>query len=165
MIGEEGWSMRRILSYLNKYIELICMMFFCGILCLSVFLQVVTRVMVASFSWTEEMARFSFVWFTFFCISYCIREQGHIGFDLIISRMGERYRHVFRLFIQIVMVAAFLYLFYITVRFIPFGHAKRAPAMDVSMTVLNISAPIGMGLCCLRSLQELIFELIRKGEK
>ena len=63
------------------------------------------------------------------------------------------------------MVVAFVYLFYITVRFIPFGHAKRAPAMDVSMTVLNISAPVGMGLCCVRSLQGLISELIRKGER
>ncbi len=157
--------MRRILSYLNKNIELIFMMFFCGILCLSVFLQVITRIMVASFSWTEEMARFSFVWFSFFCISYCIRERGHIAFDLLINHIGEKYRHIFRLFIQIVMVAAFVYLFYITVRFIPFGHAKRAPAMDVSMTVLNISAPVGMGLCCVRSLQGLISELIRKGER
>ncbi len=158
--------MRRMFSYLNKNIELICMMFFCGILCVSVFLQIVTRVMVASFSWTEEMARFSFVWFSFFCISYCIRERGHIAFDLLITHVGEKYKHIFHLLIQLVMIAAFIYLFYITVRFIPFGHAKRAPAMDVSMTVLNVSAPIGMGLCCVRSLQGFVSEVRKKrGEK
>ena len=55
--------MKAVWRFLNKYIEQILLFVMISILICSVTLQVFTRIIGRSFSWTEEVARYSFVWF------------------------------------------------------------------------------------------------------
>lgn len=144
---------KQLLHYLDQNLELLFMTFFYSILCLSVFLQIITRILVASFSWTEEVARFSFVWFTFFGVSYCIKEHSHIYFDLILNRFGEKTQMVMQICIDLVMAAVFLSVLYLCKDFILFSYKKKAPALNVTIAVVNASVIFGMLCCLMRSAQ------------
>ena len=59
-----------------------------------IFIQVVCRyVFQNSLTWSEEMARYMFVWLVYFSVSYTARREKHIRIDAIesnINRSEER---------------------------------------------------------------------------
>lgn len=152
--------MRKALKFLDKYFEIICLYLFMSILCISVTLQVVTRILVSSFSWTEEIARFSFVWFSMTGISFGIMNNLHINIDVLVGKFPETAQKIIDIVTDIIIAGVWCFLFYLSMDFVKFGHMKKAPALNISMTVLNISAPVGMFMCMLRSIQKAVLNII-----
>lgn len=66
------------------------MIFSLIVMTILVFLQVVFRYAIkASLSWSEELARYFFIWLTFIGASYAARERSHI----CVGELVERIRH------------------------------------------------------------------------
>lgn len=55
-------------------------------------LQVVTRVMGASLSWTEEAARYLFIYVIWFGASGAVRDRSHIGIAFLVNFLPPRLR-------------------------------------------------------------------------
>lgn len=98
----------KIIKGLNKSIEA----FTVGSLMLLVVfvaLQVIFRLTGFSAPWTEELARFLFVYVTFFGSIVVFAEGGHIVINFLLERLPIKIRRVMEIIINI-MVAAFLML-------------------------------------------------------
>jgi len=78
-----------------------------------VLVQVYTRYVLNSpFTWTEEIARFVVVWFTFIAASYVMAERRHIKvifFDRLLGSLG---RQIVNWFAQVVVIAVGLVMLY-----------------------------------------------------
>ncbi|WP_035779147.1 TRAP transporter small permease, partial [Arthrobacter sp. 35/47] len=65
----------------------------CGLLVATlglIVLQVVSRyVFNTPFSWTEELARFALLWFTFVSAGFVMARRIHIAVDLLASKLGR----------------------------------------------------------------------------
>jgi TRAP-type C4-dicarboxylate transport system permease small subunit len=146
---------------LDKNTEIVLMYFAGSVLLASVFLQIVTRFLMTPFSWTEEVARVSFVWFTFFGISYGIRNNSHVRFDFLINRLSVSLQVIFNIFYDLVTLAIWGLILYICVDLISFTHANRAPALNVTISVRNLSVVAGGILCAIRLLQLLIMDILK----
>jgi len=73
---------------------------------LLVLTQVYTRyVLNQPFTWTEEIARFSMVWFTFMAASYVMAERRHIRVVFFARLLGDRGSSVVNWFAQVVVIA------------------------------------------------------------
>ena len=58
-------------------------------------LQVLSRyVLDHPFSWTEEVARFSFIWWSFLGAAYVVRLNGHLGMDILVKVLPRKWRTV-----------------------------------------------------------------------
>ena len=60
----------------------------------SLFLQVVNRYILVkifhfSFSFTEELARYTIIWFTYLIAGVCLKEGGLISLDLVYTRLPK----------------------------------------------------------------------------
>lgn len=78
-----------------------------------VFLQVFNRYVLVkisniSFSWTDEMARYSMIWICYCAVGICFREGSMAQVDIIYSRLEKRSRLALYLVTRILM---FLVLF------------------------------------------------------
>ncbi len=63
------------------------------VLTLAVLLQIFSRyIMIHPFSWTEELSRFSFIWFCFLGSAYTLRQKLHLGIDYFYLKFGPRMR-------------------------------------------------------------------------
>lgn len=61
----------KILKWLDNYLELTVSVFLMSLMTVLIFLQVIMRyVMHNSLSWSEELARYTFVWLIYIAISY-----------------------------------------------------------------------------------------------
>jgi TRAP-type C4-dicarboxylate transport system permease small subunit len=72
----------------NKLISLLL-----GALSFIMFLQVLFRyVFNNSLSWSEELAKFIFIWITFLGAAICFRDRIHLKVDFLVSKLPDKYR-------------------------------------------------------------------------
>lgn len=53
------------------------------------------------------------------------------------------------------------YLFYLCLDYIQFSYMKKAPALNITMSVLNVSGIVGIGLNCVRIVQNIAMEVAK----
>jgi TRAP-type transport system small permease protein len=64
-----------------------------AVMCTVVFAQVVLRyVFNSSIDWADEVSRLAFVWTVFLAIPLAIREQLHIGMEILVVRLPQAVR-------------------------------------------------------------------------
>lgn len=87
---------------------------FLVIFVLSIILQVLTRyVSFISIYWTEEVARYSFIWAIFMGSAIMVRQNGHFAMDFLIEKLSVlkvKWINIFNQFL--ISVFGFLMLYY-----------------------------------------------------
>ena len=148
--------LKKICHYLDDNIEYMFLCFF-GLICLiSVLLQIITRTFRVSLPWTEEVSRYCLVWITFWGMSYGSKRRGHIRFELLLNSMNGKARIISEIFISLFLLVIYSFVFYYSIKFVK-SSGQLAPALNISKNIVNISAPIGIGFCILRTLQQIVF--------
>ncbi len=113
---------------------------------LTVIWQVFTRfVMRDPSSWTEELAIFLLIWIGLLGSAVALRRKAHLGIDIIVTRMSERWARITAIFVFSCVV-----FFALTVLFI--GGIKMvvvvlmnnqiSPALGVKMGYIYLALPI-----------------------
>lgn len=75
-----------------------------SLLVLDVLFQVISRYMLsASFSWTEELARFSLIWMTILGAAYLNAKREHLSMDFLYRKLTETNKTRVSILIEIVM--------------------------------------------------------------
>jgi len=151
-----------ILDHIESYICQALLVFFVVIL----FMQIIMREFGTPLYWSEELARYSFVWFVFFGATYAARLGAH-----------NRVTLQFKLFPPIVGDIAMLLTDIIWIAFngvmvmkgieaidvlIEFPYAS--PALDWQLSSVYIIFPVSFGLMTIRILQVNYIKFILKQE-
>jgi len=92
--------MKRLLAFLDKTLDVFTIIMTLGIVvCVS--LQVLFRfVLEFPAPWTEEIARYMFVYLTFIGSAIAVREKTHITIEVLVERLPLVIRTFFLLFVQ-----------------------------------------------------------------
>ena len=116
-------------------------------------LQVVSRyVFNTPFSWTEELARFALLWFTFVSAGFVMARRIHIAVDLLASKLGRKGTIVLDTFaLAMVIIASGMMAF--AGAEVAAGAARlQAPATSLPMSLVYSSAVAGFALICFHAL-------------
>jgi TRAP-type C4-dicarboxylate transport system permease small subunit len=149
----------KIIKWLDDHIEEVFLVLFSVVMVAVIFLQVIMRyVFGSSLSWSEELARYSFIWLVYIGISYGVKKQRHIKVDLILLLFKDKGRIVFNIISNLLFLSfAIFVIFYgydIASQLLAFG--QKSPANQIPMGLVYMAAPIGMGLAVIRLVQNLI---------
>ena len=126
-----------------------------------VFMQVVMRyVFSSSLSWSEELARYLFLWQIWLGASYAVKEHRHLRIeiiqDLITDPSKKKY---FELFVLILWLGFSIFLTYegYNLSVMQFRNGQVSPAMRLPIGYAYSSVPVG----CLQMSIRLVAEIIR----
>jgi len=163
----KGVSILKIFSFLNKYAEeTVCATTFLLFVILSN-LQVITRyVLPAEYSlvWTEEIARYLFVWCMYIGISWCIKDDSHLKVDMIKMVISPATLRILEIIISIIIVLFSIvmvgYGYKIFMKQVTMGQTLAASGLP--MWIVYLSFPVSALLVVIRSVQR-IFKLSRQG--
>jgi len=119
----------------------------CGILVaivLVTFIQVLFRyVFHLSLAWSEELARYLFLWLAALASAYAFKTRSHFALRFIVERLGSRVRKGIESLVVFV-VSLFLAIFIWKSIGFTFGMADQvAPSTQISMAVPYSSAVVG----------------------
>ena len=134
-----------------------------AIMTVLVFLQVVMRYVFAnSLSWSEEMARFIFLWLSWIGASYAVKERSHFRVEMFANMIQGTARKYFECLILIIWFIFSLFLTWFGTELLLFLHdsGQFSAAMEIPMTLPYASVPVGCGLMSIRLLIE-IYKIFR----
>ncbi len=94
---------------------------------------------------SEELARWLFVWLTFLGAVAALVEHGHLGTDLLVSRLGRRARRVVLVVAQLAMLGATALLLQGAWQQMLINRDVQAPVSGLSMGIFYASG-VAFGL-------------------
>lgn len=150
-----------------SYLGLICL----GGFIISVLIQVISRTFLPKTpSWTEELARYLFIYMVAFGASVAVHKKEFVAVDLIIDFLPKIIRKLIELVINIVL---FLFVTFVLLKsvlgFAILEYRMVSTAMQVPMQYIYFSMIILFGLLILSFVMEILYQvkeiLSSKGEK
>jgi len=112
-----------------------------------VFLQVLYRYVFAqSLQWSEELARYLFVWLSIFGAALALQKKGHFGLDLFYRKLSTRLQRFIKFPVYLLMgIVIFVILFH-GIILVQKTALQESPAMGISMAWAYASLPVGGAL-------------------
>ncbi len=154
------------LRWLRRAEETIGTLLLCLIF-LSIALQVVARFVFRSPPfWTEELARYLFVWVVCIGSAEVVRQRGHITMDILALTLGARIWVMLQVLLNLATAAVLVVLVW-------YGSLGAMRAMRVESVALGVpeallygALPVGAALMALRMIVLLIEDIaaLRRGE-
>jgi TRAP-type C4-dicarboxylate transport system permease small subunit len=151
-------TLDRWLSGAVRWVVIAMMMVMTGV----VFSQVLARYFFnSSLSWSEEIARFAFVWLSFLGAAMLVRRDEHIRVTLLVNALPTPLWAVARA-LQYAGVLICLY-FFVSGGFSLTGAewAQLAPATQIPMGWVYLIIPVASGLMLLWTLSAIAVDLVQ----
>nr|WP_288914314.1 TRAP transporter small permease [uncultured Lachnoanaerobaculum sp.] len=149
-----------------SYLGLVCL----GGFIISVLIQVISRTFLPKTpSWTEELARYLFIYMVAFGSSVAVHKKEFVAVDLIIDFLPKIIRKLIELVINIVLLLFVIFVLLKSVlSFAILEYRMVSTAMQVPMQYVYFSMIILFGLLILSFVMEILYQvkeiLSNKGE-
>jgi len=145
----------KFLAKLVKGVETILVIVF-GIMAVLVFANVVLRYGFNSgIVFSEEVARFMFMWLTLIGALIVMKDNGHLGMSSVVDRLGERGQRICRFLADSLTLGCCALLAHGTWKQVVIGMDDHAPVTGIPMGYVQLClliASIGMALVLLYGL-------------
>jgi TRAP-type C4-dicarboxylate transport system permease small subunit len=161
----------KLLKWLDQYFEQSVSIALMSLMTLLLFVQVMMRrVFGHSLSWSEELARYLFIWLVYFGISYGSKIMKHIKLDAFLSLLFPKKVRpyivvtgdvIFLLFAFFIIVTSYQLL----QKQIKLG--QTSPAIHIHMGFVYAAPLVGFIMTAVRQIEAIIYHLreAKKGEQ
>ena len=147
-----------VIKWLDAHLEEAVIFVALSLMSLIIALQVLMRYgFQASLSWSEEVARYLFIWLIYVGISYGVKRSAHVSVTALDLVLSPKMQRVIRLLSSFVFfLFALVIVYYGRVVCATIGRlGQEAPATGISMWLVYAAVPTGFALTCIRLLQHL----------
>jgi TRAP-type C4-dicarboxylate transport system permease small subunit len=158
----ENMKISEKLDWLEEGFIMACFAVMAVVLALQIFTRYVLNLPLI---WSEELARYLFVWATFIGAGYGVRKKIHLNMEVFFNMMPRKMKIVITIFTNVVAIFVFAYL-------IPYGISTvktqwniESSAMQIPMSWVYVALPIGCFIVCLRLIGDTVRVIKSKGEK
>ncbi len=125
------------------------------------FMQVVMRyVFQSSLSWSEELARYIFLWQIWLGTGLAVKHKKHIRVDVLMNYLSPAKQRILNDFVVVVWIGFIAYLAYVSFDLTArqFMLNQLSPALQVPMWLAYGSVPVGCSFMIFRLIQQMFKE-------
>lgn len=117
--------------------------------------------------WTEETARYIFIWTTYLAIPFAIKQRSNIRVDVVYSKLSEKAQDVSWIVVDLCMLTLCCAIFYNGVEHIQmqFTFPQITAALRIPYYIPYLILPVGFGLMTIRLFEDLYFQVRQVGIK
>lgn len=146
----------KILKLLDEKLEEVFLVIILITAVVIVAMQVVTRyVFKIPLPWSEEIARYLFLWLTWVGASYATKERKHVSIDLVYEKLPEKGQMICKVITNIIWLVFLLMMVRLSMKLtlsVASG-GQTATSSGIPMWIPYASIPTGMGLMAFRLIQ------------
>lgn len=151
-----------MLKLLDQHFEEALMTLLLAVMSVLIGAQVFMRyVMGDSLAWSEELARYCFIWCTYLGVSYAVKTKAHICVEAAVAKLPVVARSWSRIVAHIIFIvfAALVVKegYALTLKIFSFG--QTSSALGLPMGWIYLAPTTGFGLVIFRLLQEIYKEV------
>lgn len=152
----------KVIKWVDENIEEVLLMFLLVCITLIMGVQIFARyVLNNSFTWSEELVRYLFVYMGFISVSYCIKKWISIKINQVIELFPKKAYIVLQLILNIILFLFFVYLSYYSLLYLQSSitSGQVSPALQIPMSYIQAAPLLGFGLASVRALQQIILDI------
>lgn len=149
----------KALRFVDKHLEELIASIFLAAMTIVIALQIIFRFTGAPLSWTEELARYMFIWLIYISCSYAVRTRSHIKVDMLTLFFKKRGNLVLSLLSDLAFLIFSVIITYygtIVVHKLAVVNPQYSAAMNMPMWIPYLSFALGMGLASIRLVQDMV---------
>ena len=150
------------LRFLDKYFEISISVFLLLFMAALIAVQVFMRYVVGeSLSWSEELARYVFIWLIYLMISYSAREMKHIKIDVALSMFPVSWQKWVVILGDLLFLAFALFIVKTTYSLVlkQMMLDQRSTALAIPMWMIYAAPGVGFFLTSIRQIQTIIWRV------
>ena len=155
-----GRAIYRVLDNIESYICRTLLAVFVTLL----FAQIISREFFNySFSWSEELATYMFVWFVFFGASYAAKLYAHNRVTFQFNKLPKKVSNIIEGIADLFWVAFNCYFVYLSFNFVFFKMNLfwKSQTLGIPMKYIYLILPIAFTLMTIRILQANYLKLVK----
>lgn len=138
--------LKKLISVMDNILKYVLAALLIGMVAV-IFLQILTRYVFQSpLPWSEEVARYLFIFVTYLGVSRAIGTGGHIALDILTSNLKPRTHGFVNLIIDLIVAFYFAFLIYTSMLLLPIIARQFTPALNISYAFIYIAIPLGSSL-------------------
>lgn len=151
--------MVKLNNLITKVLKILIITVFLALI-ISCVLQVFTRfILNSSLSWTEELARYSFIWANLLGAALCTKSKSNATVSVVTENISNKNRKKLSLIINIltILIGAILIVFGSKVAWAV--RTQLSPALRISMAFVYMAAPIFGALITFYSIYDIYMNM------
>ena len=149
----------RTVDRIMKICEWIVLIFL-AISVLDIGLQVFCRKVLGSpLAWTEQVARYLFIWMTMLGLPILFKRGYTLAFTLLFDSLPSKMQVAVDAFIKVAGIIFSIYYFRSGIQYCLAAGSRLAPGIQVPLNVVYVAQPVGAALLFLVLLSQLIGDL------
>lgn len=158
----------KLFRFLDDYFEEILVIILLAGMSIIIGIQVFMRyVLKSSLSWSEELARYMFIWMIYIGISYGVKKDKHVKIEAVLTVLSSFWQKV------LLIISDLLFLFFAVIIVIKSFEVSNtiqnlgqlSPGMELPMWIVYMAVPVEFSLVCIRLIQSLIRKIRNFSEK
>ncbi|OLO27885.1 TRAP transporter small permease protein [Alkalihalophilus pseudofirmus] len=149
----------KLIKWLDEYVEEYILVVLSILTVIIVFTQVFMRyVLGASLTWSEEIARYLFIWMIYVGVSYGVKKGKHLGVDAFPMMFEKKGKLIIDM---IVSVAFFIFAVVIAIygMDIVLKVTRESAALEIPMGWVYAAPVVGMTLTAFRLIQKFVWQV------
>ncbi|MBP1933331.1 TRAP transporter small permease [Ammoniphilus resinae] len=147
----------RIIDSLDEYVIAVGI----ALITFMVTVQIPLRFFDMPLIWSEELARYLFVWITLIGIGYGVKKQIHVRMEFFFHFLPKKLQDILSIILNFIAIFSFLYIVPSSFSFAVSQTNILSAALQMPMFFLIIFVPISMVLVVIRLLIETV-QLIKR---
>ena len=152
----------KVLRVINNKLEEVFLVILMALAVIIVSAQIVTRfVLKTPLPWSEELARYMFIWLVWVGAAFATKERKHIRIDVVVSRLPQIGQKACTIISTIIWIGFTIFMVYIsavlTSSVMTGGQTGTGSGMP--MWIPYSAIPVGMALMLFRILQNCYYDL------
>ncbi|MCI8423917.1 MAG: TRAP transporter small permease [Lawsonibacter sp.] len=153
-------GLNRVYDGFNKINEWFVIFLMCA-MCIDLLIQVISRFVFRSpTTWSEELARYIFVWIALFGSAWCGRKHIHVRMTAVISRFPRGLLRVQQLAVSVICAFTCFYLFPYAINIFMAQSKLTAVTLGVSLGIEYIAAPVGLLMMAVQNTVDALYVLL-----
>ena len=152
-----------VVNFFDNIESYLCRALLAVFVCL-LFMQIISRELFGySFSWTEELSTYMFVWFVFFGASYAAKMSAHNRVTFQLKFLGPKGIRIIEGIADLFWLAFNVYFIYLSFTFVFFKMNLfwKSQTLGVPMKYIYLILPIAFTLMTIRIIQVNYLKLVK----
>jgi len=134
--------MRTLVEVVNRAADVLAQILL-GVMVVVVFIQVIFRFFIQQpLSWSEEVARYVFVWIIWMGAAVVVKQAGHPGMDLLTKSFSPRWQRVTEVAMALLYAATLCTMVVTGFALVYANMSQPSPAMELPMGIPYAAVPL-----------------------
>lgn len=152
----------KVLRVINNKLEEVFLVILMALAVIIVSAQIVTRfILKTPLPWSEELARYMFIWLVWVGAAFATKERKHIRIDVVVSRLPQIGQKACTIISTIIWIGFTIFMVYISAVLTSsvMTGGQTGTGSGIPMWIPYSAIPVGMALMLFRILQNCYYDL------